>query len=72
MLPDWEREAARICEAALDRPASEREAFVVEAVASATGVARALPILDEETDHERIAVIRLADRRAISAVPASS
>ena len=30
MTPDTEREAARICEAALDRPALEREAFIVE------------------------------------------
>ena len=30
MTPDRAREAARICEAALDRPAFEREAFVVE------------------------------------------
>jgi eukaryotic-like serine/threonine-protein kinase len=30
MTPEREREVARICEAALDRPALEREAFVVE------------------------------------------
>jgi eukaryotic-like serine/threonine-protein kinase len=30
MTPERERKVARICEAALDRPASEREAFVVE------------------------------------------
>jgi len=33
MTPEREREAARICEAVLDRPASEREALIVEACA---------------------------------------
>ena len=33
MTPDRERKAARICEAALHRPALEREAFIVEACA---------------------------------------